>query len=324
LLRRLLSAHPDVEIPHELRLLDMAGAIGWSVTHHARTPTPGRDHASATDLAWGRPLIDQLMRHLRQHTGATVVGDKYPPDAARVPQLAAVFADCQVIHIVRDGRDVVSSSLRAFAGRTAWRRTATPPAPAQMASSWAALVQSARRDGQSLGKDRYLELTYEGLIQTPVAVGRRLEDFLKIPTHKLFSDALSGVHPGRSWHTTLSSAEVAELRVVPGFEAALSAHGYPPSPTDPVPADTPEACMARAASGPADQKVAELCRAVRPRDAPDEAVAALLTEAEHPESLFAAMNARERDSDIITEAYARWMRARGLPAELADRLTRCP
>jgi len=63
---------------------------------------------------------------------------------------------------------------------------------------------------------------------------------------------------------------------------------------------------------------------VRPPDAPDAAVAALLDVSDAPESLFAAMNARARSTPELRVAYARWMTARGLPARLARRLTGLP
>ena len=320
LLRRLLSHHPELAIPHELRLLDLASSIGWSVNHDGRPHTPLHDHASALDLAWGKPLVDRVMARLAEHTGARVVGDKYPPDSARIPMLDAVFAACQIIHIVRDGRDVVSSSLRAFAVHKAWRRSPTPLRPVDMAASWTRAVTTARRDGPALGRGRYLELSYEALTTQPEATGQAVLQFLKVGSHPAFTEALQTVRAGRSWRTTLSEAEQHALASIPDFEAALADAGYPASPELPRSVDTPAACMRRAEEGPADQRVAELCRAVRPEAAPDVAIQALLAESTQPESLFAAMNARERSSPEVRAAYARWMAERGLPPHLADRI----
>lgn len=326
LLRRLLSQHPDVALPHELRLLDIAAAAGWSASRGGRpAPSQGGGAVSPRELALGVPLVYALLRRLSQHTGARVVGDKYPPDAARLPALAAVFAGCKVVHIIRDGRDVVSSSLKAFAERTAWRRGPTPAKPAQVAASWTHFVSAARRDSCVLGHSRYLEVSYEALLSRPLEAAAPVLAFLGVSTHPDFEAGLHELRPGKDWRKTLSAGELSACYAVPGFTELLRDLGRPVPSVQPAPEDSAHACLERARqAGSRAERVAELSRAVRAADAPDDAVIELLEESDTPASLLAAMNARERDDPRVRAAWVRWMVARGLDTQQAAALGGSP
>ena len=311
LLRRVLSAHPELEIVHELRALDLAAATGWSVRHGGARPPVG-PRVDGPTLALGWVLVAALFRRLAAHTGAVVVGDKYPPDAMRLDALDAMAPGCRVVHIVRDGRDVVSSSLRAFVGRSAWRRTLTPPAPAELARSWMVQAETAARVGPRLGPERFLQVHYEALLTAPDETCRAVLAHVGLRPHPALSAALAGIHPGTTWQRTLHPADLAEVMAVPGMAEQLAAFGYPIPEADPPPGSS------------VDWSSAARRRDVRRPDPAPEAVVALLAEADHPDSLFAAMHARTRTEPAVRAAYGAWMVARGLPAALARSLTLGP
>jgi len=100
-------------------------------------------------------------------------GEKTPGTYRYLDDVSAWFPDCQVIHIVRDGRDVAVSCL-------------TPPFSElydkgnvyEVAVRWRHAIHSCRRAQRMLGPERFLQLRYEDLADDPEAVSRTLCDFL--------------------------------------------------------------------------------------------------------------------------------------------------
>lgn len=300
LFRRLLSAHPELEITHELRVLDLAAGVGWSALNGGQWPGPDAVSSPAA-LSAGWPLVNRLYRALGRRTGASVVGDKYPPDATRLPRLLRLVQQARVIHVIRDGRDVVSSSLRAFVEKAAWRRSTCPPTAADLAHSWVAHVATACRDGRPLGPRRYLEVRYESLTAHPAATCDGALAFLGLAPHAAVSAAAAEVHPGRRWADTLHTHDLSDACAVPGFSPLLADLGYdePHTPGSSAPKCT-------------------LYRHLRlPEPSPDVVVEGLKTPGA---SLFSAMHARDHTEPEVRTALRDWMVDRGLPAHIAAAL----
>jgi hypothetical protein len=138
--------------------------------------------------------------------GGRRFAEKTPWNAFLLPFLARTFPDLQVIHIIRDGRDVAASHLRkpwlradsATSGKrepggylygpwAQWwvpdaERTAfeTGPDVLRMSMAWRLFTEAALRDGPALGSTRYLELRYETLVTDPLTEGTRVLDFLGV------------------------------------------------------------------------------------------------------------------------------------------------
>jgi hypothetical protein len=193
LLRAMLEAHPDVHIPPESGLATMVreyrrySRLPWTVLLRILLAPLGYERAwEPWELKPG-PLLSELQglppekrniatvleavyrAHLREHKPtASRWGDKTPPHTPELPALHAVFPDLQVIHLLRDGRDVVQSFMRVsqaglpyFAG--AWLRAVR-----------AAQAFGARHPGQ------YLEVRYEDLVREPHAIIQRVTTFLDL------------------------------------------------------------------------------------------------------------------------------------------------
>ncbi len=96
-------------------------------------------------------------------------GDKsafyYPLDPDRIVQHAP---DSKVIHIVRDGRDVALSWLKAWFG---------PASLANAAAMWRDHVRK-KKDWGRAHPDRYLEIRYEDLVSAPTRVVAQIAEFL--------------------------------------------------------------------------------------------------------------------------------------------------
>jgi hypothetical protein len=96
-------------------------------------------------------------------------GDKTPMHAVELPRALEIFPGGQVVHVVRDGRDVaVSLSKQPFG----------PTAAYWSAVMWRRCVDEAQASGATLGPGVYHELRYEELLADPELVLRRLCAFL--------------------------------------------------------------------------------------------------------------------------------------------------
>lgn len=152
------------------------------------TGDPGLEQL-ARDLAAERPaglapLIDALYRHLAQRAGKPRWGDKTPYYVQHLDTIDALFPDSQVVHLIRDGRDVALSLL-------ARRHDFDVYNFYHAARYWEDYVEAGRRSGRRLGPERYLELRYEDLLDAPQAQLERLCDFL----HEPYSEAILDFQP---------------------------------------------------------------------------------------------------------------------------------
>lgn len=174
--------------------------------------------------------------------GGRRFAEKTPWNAFLLPFLARTFPGLQVIHIIRDGRDVAASHLQrpwlradsATSGRrepggylygpwAQWwvpeaERTAfeTGPDVLRMSMAWRLFTEAALRDGPRLGSHAYLELRYESLVRDPVAEGVRVLDFLGIdrPGSRTAFLAAVGRADARSvgaWRSGFDAADLERL-----------------------------------------------------------------------------------------------------------------
>jgi hypothetical protein len=290
-------------------------------------------------LLRGQRFVEQLGSHQLADKGKRRIGDKYPPYSLSIPRLEQLFPEAQFIHIIRDGRDVVSSLARTRATNRGWRRGPTIPPAAELVRDWVGFVSKACKDGRPLGAQRYHELRYEQLLADPAPVLRRLLGFLG---ERLTVDVLKGageIRPGRCWRETLSPADWLAFHRDPTAESLLARLGYPPTPhpedralavaagqrAAPLASidariaageDTPALWSAAASAlNGTDQGEANRrdVRAIR-GPAPDRAACVrLLRQPDDPASVFAAMNAVQLgDGPALTEALHDWALGRGL------------
>ena len=120
---------------------------------------------------------------IHQLTGGSSAGDKRTVDSTphsllHMGQLGTMFPRGRFIHVVRDGRSVVSSLTRRdwidpATGETVWCCQDVHSA----AKYWSHVV-SAIRDQSELVSGRYLEVKYEDLVSDPERVLRQVTAFL--------------------------------------------------------------------------------------------------------------------------------------------------
>jgi len=258
LLRAMLQAQPNVHIPPENDLRAATRAFRrysrlpwnavlrlvlgtfefhpawnrWELTlsgvfRELDARPPGR-----RDLA---AVFDAVYRtHMRMHKpSATRWGDKTPLNVHMLPDLRATFPDLLVIHMVRDGRDVVCSLTKLLKNDLE-----------ESAALWLEAVHAG-----AAFVARYptlaLEVRYEDLVADPGSVLQRVTRFLDVPfeermlrPHELnlhFGDVelfphMQGVFQpiyrtsvGR-WRTAFTPAQLARLDRALG--PTLAALGY--------------------------------------------------------------------------------------------------
>lgn len=110
-----------------------------------------------------------LMDALARQSGARRCGDKTPENIRYLPELAAMFPRCQIIHMVRDPRGNIASRLRLD-----WASNDI----LSNAVKWKLDVRAGRRFGRTAPAGRYLEVKYEELVGAPEATLQHVCTFL--------------------------------------------------------------------------------------------------------------------------------------------------
>jgi len=130
-------------------------------------------------------------------SGKERILNKDPNNSVRIKYLKAIFPDCKIIHIIRDGRAVVNSLISSQKGH--WEREDRFKSPEdrinpwpgvkppdwenylsknpyeQHAYQWLKTIQFARETAPSY--DDYLEIKYEDLCSSPKKSMKKLFEF---------------------------------------------------------------------------------------------------------------------------------------------------
>lgn len=260
LLRSMLDAHPDLSLSNEARfpvsmartraryerqgflldrfiddLYDLPRArsrfVEWSIERGVL-----QDHL-ATETPQSLPeAVHSVYGLLASKEGKSFYGDKAPGYTLYMNHLAETYPGSKFVHIVRDGRDVAAAFFDAPFG---------PSTAPHAALYWRDRVRSARSAGQQVGPDRYLEVSYESLVDRPAEVLRNVCEFVGLEycaemlryfeaADKLKADVgRMGHHESlqrsltrglRDWRSELPESSVHMFEVVAGD--ALTEFGY--------------------------------------------------------------------------------------------------
>jgi hypothetical protein len=182
-------------------------------------------------------LIDLFYNYYRQckKPAATRWGDKSVRNIHVLPAIARVFPQAQYIHIIRDGRDVVTS----------FRKHGIISDLTVACRHWTSGLAAADDFGSRLNTDHFLQLYYEALVADPETVMRQVCTFLSLDytpqlltfwqsTHEL-GDAQSTLHQNLkrqintesagNWRQQLSLEEQETVQSL--LKEMLKQHNYP-------------------------------------------------------------------------------------------------
>jgi len=193
MLRLMLDSHPDLAIPGESHFIpglwrnrerySPSGVLDPVALAQAAVATPqfrrwGIDAEPILAFARARPeasfadVIAALFEGYAAQQDKSRWGDKTPQYVRSIGLLARLFPDARFIHIVRDGRDVALSFLSfGWGPSTIWHA----------ALRWKRDVEAGRRQGSSIGAERYLEVRYESLVKETRESLRRIAGFAELP-----------------------------------------------------------------------------------------------------------------------------------------------
>ncbi|HEU4429451.1 MAG TPA: sulfotransferase, partial [Myxococcota bacterium] len=228
----LFATHPDVANWSE------AGRV-WDPTHY---DDPEAEHVwRAEDATPARVArLHRWFEWYRRSQRRTRFVNKHPRNSLRIPFLLLAFPDARFIHVIRDGRGVVSSVLEeirrserrqrlpmgGFAKPAGWRQMLRDDLALQSALQWQAIVRTARAEGAPLGA-AYTEVRYETLCAVPRETYRALFHFAGLRSGDA---ALAGI-PARleeseGWRHRLTTADRA--RIERSAAGLLNELGYLP------------------------------------------------------------------------------------------------
>lgn len=190
LLQLLLDAHPDVAIPPESHIYRVFTPL---MPRYGDLSAEANLRRFADDLvadvwikAWkldvtgaelvreaSRPgragVVDALLRRYAAAHGAKRWGEKTPYHVSFLPQIMADFPNARIIHLVRDGRDVLESRRRMVWG---------PKSALGVARQWKQQVDACRRFFTDRDDPRLMEVRYCDLVADASAQTMKLQRFL--------------------------------------------------------------------------------------------------------------------------------------------------
>ncbi len=102
-------------------------------------------------------VVYALFQTLAEQCGKSRWGDKSPNMVLKIDVIHRLFPEAVILHLIRDGRDVVMSRMGAWGSR---------PSVINFAHEWAWNVSVGRRLGAML-PDNYREVRYEDLVLQP-------------------------------------------------------------------------------------------------------------------------------------------------------------
>lgn len=113
LLSRLMSEHPDVLYINEPKMI-------WGY----------KNNFNADDVLGAADASEDICRFIKNHFASKMAGrtesrfmEKTPANCLRLPFILSVYPDAQIVHVLRDGRDV------AISARSKWLATNTAGSP---------------------------------------------------------------------------------------------------------------------------------------------------------------------------------------------------
>lgn len=186
-------------------------------------------------------IISGLFEKNAQGEGKARWGDKTPYYVMHIPKLLEWFPDAQIVHLIRDGRDVALSLFgrqHDFGVYNAYFA----------AEYWESYVERGHALGKMLAPHQYFEMRYEDLLAKPEESMKTLCDFLGEAYSDTLFDTNSVETPGKTplvhqpikadnagkWRTRMTPGQIQAFESVAGntlrqFGYELVTAGNPPS-----------------------------------------------------------------------------------------------
>jgi hypothetical protein len=173
LLRRIVDRHPGLTAGAETKLFVPAGFnLRWLAQAYV---IPVADlERMRRESGSQAAFIDAFADHARVAAGKARWAEKTPMNIRYLDWITQHFPQCSIVHVIRDGRDVVCSMREHPDWRWAgagWQKVLVPRALETYARRW---VTDTGMGMRWRGDPRYVEVRYEDLVADPVPVLRRM------------------------------------------------------------------------------------------------------------------------------------------------------
>jgi hypothetical protein len=183
LLRVMLDSHPHIACGMEIRAIPDIAQL-WARCEAAAGSVLAENYGVDADRlrAMFAELICTFLRPSLMASGKPRVAEKTPNNLWSFPLLRQLFPESPLIHVIRDGRDVVASRLSQDWKKGESPVAQTPRDAAYQASIWVDAMKMGRqmRSDPTLAAT-YLEIRYEALVAEPRGTLERLFAFLGEP-----------------------------------------------------------------------------------------------------------------------------------------------
>jgi len=183
LLRVMLDSHPNIACGPEFKLLPSI-AQHWERTVTAFSGIMELYNLNMTDVNTAyMHFVEELLSKYKARSGKQRLAEKSPNNVFFFPHFGHMFPDSPLIHVIRDGRDVVSSLLTMdWQDINTGKKLPYVESAEGAASYWVEAVTKGRNSARlDQVKDRYYEIRYEDLVRKPEKVLRPLFKFINEP-----------------------------------------------------------------------------------------------------------------------------------------------
>ncbi len=189
-LRKLLASHPKVHSGGESHL------FAWYLGSQLRASKKDfkTHHKSSRNESWTglcyyfeetqfitilREYMHKLMEPMVGGLGPQeIFVEKTPKHSFFIPEIIEMLPECRIVHILRDGRDVVSSLLAA--SKSSWGSDWSPGSARQAARLWVEHVETVLGASKKIPPEQFYQLRYEDLWKNTDKTLRDLSQFLKL------------------------------------------------------------------------------------------------------------------------------------------------
>lgn len=133
-------------------------------------------------------LMSILFECESREKGKTIVGDQTPNHLFYIDKLANWFPNSKFIYMLRDPRAALFSQKKKWKGAKRWGqpyfeilRTRLNYHPITQQLYWNKAVKAGEKAKRNLGKDRFLTIKFEELVQESETTVKKLCSFLNVP-----------------------------------------------------------------------------------------------------------------------------------------------
>ena len=160
---------------------------------------------------------------------------KCPGNTVRIEFLHEIFPDAHFIHVVRDGRAVAYSIMRAREKHSGeywstrppgWQKLLQLPMLEASALQWKMIVEHALESAQNIPADQFIEVKYENFMQHPSELMQHVGERLGLVWSEAFIANLAGDLENRNykWRQNLNTTQ--KERLTPLIGDLLERLGY--------------------------------------------------------------------------------------------------